>query len=307
MKLNNPLVSVIIPTYNRESQIVDTVTSVLKQTYQNFEIIIVDDASEDHTVKVANSIDDSRINVVVLPSNTRGTLPRNIGINRSIGEYIALLDSDDLWEPNKLEKQLDFIAAVDTERFLCFTDVVLFDKKAEKLKLNTSLTSDRDIMDYIFIDDNCVQTSTFIFPNHLGKEVLFDTSVKKHQDWDFCLRLREAKTKFYHLSEPLVRHNIEDLEGKITANNQYLLSIEWGKRVESYLSTAAFLAFQVRTLFQYYLLMGKRKTAFSQTFSAYGQGIVGRKRLLINTIKCFLPKAILRKLLGMQREYSVDK
>jgi len=298
--MKKPLVSVVIPTYNRENQITTTVTSVLNQTYPNFEIIIIDDASNDRTVAVAKSINDPRIEVIKLPKNTGGTLPRNIGIAKSKGKYIALLDSDDEWDSQKLEKQLDFIKDVDTERFLCFTDLILFDSEGEELKSNTPLPSARDIMDYIFIDNNCVQTSSFLFPNQLGKEVLFDTNVQKHQDWDFCLRLREAQTKFYHLPEPLIRYNQENLAGKITSNNQYQLSIRWGEKVESYLSKEAFLAFQVRALFQYYLLMGKRKQALSQTVTAYQKKIIDTRRLCKNTIKCFLPKYILRKKLGME-------
>ena len=297
--MQNPLVSVVISTYNRANQITKAITSVLKQTYANFEIIIVDDASTDQTVAIAKSIVDPRIKVVELPKNTSGTLPRNIGIEKSKGEFIALLDSDDEWKPQKLEKQLNFIKNIKSERFLCYTDLTLFDEKGEKLKLNTPLSSTRDIMDYIFIDDNCVQTSSFLFPNHLGKEVQFATNVKKHQDWDFCLRLREAKTKFYHLPEALVRHSIENLTGKITSNNQYQLSIEWGEKVEPYLSKDAYLAFQVRVLFQYYLLMGKRIKAFSQIHVAYRKRIIDKKRLLINSAKCFFPKAILQKRLGM--------
>jgi len=297
--MKNPLVSVVIPTYNRENHIITAVTSVLNQTYQNFEIIIIDDGSTDRTVEFAKSIADPRIKVMELSKNTGGTWPRNVGIEKSKGEYIALLDSDDEWHCQKLEKQLDFVKDVDTDRFLCFTDLYLFNEKKEKLRVNTPFGQTQDIMDYIFIDNNCVQTSSFLFPNQLGKEILFDTTVRKHQDWDFCLRLREAKTKFYHLPEPLIRYNIENLAGKITSNNQYQLSVNWGKRVEPYLSKEAFLAFQVRTLFQYYLLTGKRGLAFSQTVEGYQKKIIGKKRLLINMFKCFLPKCILRKRLGL--------
>jgi len=306
--MQNPLVSVVIPTYNRENEILKAITSVLKQTYTNFEIIIVDDASTDQTVAVARSIADPRIKIMTLPRNTNGTLPRNIGIEKSNGEFIALLDSDDEWKPQKLEKQISFIKKINSERFICFTDLTLFDGKSEVLKSNTPLSATRDIMDYIFIDDNCVQTSSFIFPNHLGKEVQFATNVKKHQDWDFCLRLQKAKTNFYHLPEALVRHSIEDLVGKITSNNQYLLSIEWGEKIENYLSKDAYLAFQVRVLFQYYLLMRKRKLGFAQTYLAYQKGIIDKKRLLINTAKCFLPKTLIRKRLGMQdKKLEINK
>ena len=102
------LVSVIIPTYNSATYIKKTVDSVLAQTYENFEIIIVDDCSKDSTREVLEGIAkaDSRVHPFIQEKNNGAAVSRNVGINNAKGRYIAFLDSDDLWEPNKLEKQM---------------------------------------------------------------------------------------------------------------------------------------------------------------------------------------------------------
>ena len=104
-----PIVSVIIPTYNRAHLINRAVQSVLNQTYQNFELIIVDDGSTDNTKEVLRELSDKRIKSVYLEENSRtSAVPRNKGIGVSRGDYIAFLDSDDEWLPKKIAKQLGF-------------------------------------------------------------------------------------------------------------------------------------------------------------------------------------------------------
>ena len=103
---NKPLVSVIIPTYNRGRLILDSINSVLNQTYKNIELIVVDDCSTDNTEEILKSINDSRIKYVKLEKNSGACIARNKGIELSTGEFIAFNDSDDLWITTKLEKQL---------------------------------------------------------------------------------------------------------------------------------------------------------------------------------------------------------
>ena len=103
---NEPLVSVIIPTYNRGRLILDSINSVLNQTYKNIELIVVDDCSTDNTEEILKSINDSRIKYVKLEKNSGACIARNKGIELSTGEFIAFNDSDDLWITTKLEKQL---------------------------------------------------------------------------------------------------------------------------------------------------------------------------------------------------------
>ncbi len=102
----NPTVSVIIPTYNRANLVSRAIKSVLNQTYQDFEIIVVDDCSEDNTEEIVKSFNDSRIRYIKHKKNKGGSAARNTGIKRARGKYIAFLDDDDEWLPSKLEKQI---------------------------------------------------------------------------------------------------------------------------------------------------------------------------------------------------------
>ncbi|NJN86713.1 MAG: glycosyltransferase family 2 protein [Leptolyngbyaceae cyanobacterium SL_7_1] len=96
------IVSVIIPTYNRADLLSRAIDSVLNQTLTNLELIIVDDGSTDNTAEVVNSFNDSRIRYIPLGKNCGGGYARNHGIHLATGEFIAFLDSDDVWLPEKL-------------------------------------------------------------------------------------------------------------------------------------------------------------------------------------------------------------
>lgn len=102
----NPLVSIIIPTFNSAKYIEETLNSVFKQTFKNYEIIIVDDGSEDETVKIVNNLKSEKIRIIKAEHSGQPAISRNIGIKSAKGFYIAFLDSDDLWHKNKLKEQL---------------------------------------------------------------------------------------------------------------------------------------------------------------------------------------------------------
>jgi len=104
---SEPKVSIIIPTYNQSQYLEEAMESVLNQTYQNIEIIIVDDGSTDNTSEVVKSFDNK---IIYIPQKNKGaSSARNAGIKKAQGQYVAFLDSDDMWIKNKLEKQIKFI------------------------------------------------------------------------------------------------------------------------------------------------------------------------------------------------------
>ncbi len=105
----NELISVVIPTYNRAHIISKSIESVLNQTYGNIELIIVDDGSTDDTVKTLRNIKDKRLKIVQLEKNSGMCAARNAGTKVSKGKYIAIHDSDDIWDLEKLEKQYKFM------------------------------------------------------------------------------------------------------------------------------------------------------------------------------------------------------
>ncbi|EOQ02677.1 glycosyltransferase family 2 protein [Bacillus thuringiensis] len=110
-----PLVTIITPSYNAEKFIKETIQSVRNQTYTNWEMLIVDDMSNDNTRNIIKEAieKDQRIKLISLEKNSGAAVARNIGIDNAKGKYVAFLDSDDLWLPEKLEKQIAFMQAKD--------------------------------------------------------------------------------------------------------------------------------------------------------------------------------------------------
>lgn len=104
-------VSIIMPSFNSGAHIAESIQSVLDQTYQNWELLIQDGNSSDDTLKIVSSFRDKRIFFQKDTENLGGTHSRNVALQRATGAWIAFLDSDDLWNPHKLEKQLDFMSA----------------------------------------------------------------------------------------------------------------------------------------------------------------------------------------------------
>ena len=107
--MEKDLVSIIMPSYNTAPYIRETIQSVLDQTYQNWELIIVDDCSTDNTDGVVASIKDDRIRYLKNEKNSGAAVSRNRALREAEGRWIAFLDSDDVWMPDKLEKQVSFM------------------------------------------------------------------------------------------------------------------------------------------------------------------------------------------------------
>ena len=134
MQLVDNLVSVITPAYNAEKYIKDTIESVIAQTYTNWEMIIVDDASVDNTVNIINYYQqkDKRIKLIALKKNHGVANARNTAIENAKGQYVAFLDADDFWENNKLQEQIKFMQ--DNNIAFSYHAYKLFDLSKQKQK-----------------------------------------------------------------------------------------------------------------------------------------------------------------------------
>lgn len=131
-------VSVVMALYNAETYVRDTLLSVLRQTHKSLDIIVVDDCSKDHSADIVKElmIQDERITLLQTDTNSGGpSRPRNMGISHSRGEYIAFVDADDLWETNKIEKQL---AGLSAGMVLSFTDNQVIDANSSVLRYRMS-------------------------------------------------------------------------------------------------------------------------------------------------------------------------
>ena len=125
--MENPLISIVMVNYNHEDFLGEAISSVIRQTYQNWELIIVDDGSTDESCNIIAGYHDSRIKPIYLKENGHICAATNIGLKEVKGEYIARLDSDDVWREDKLEKQVQLMQE-RTDIGLCFTKLEIIDQ-----------------------------------------------------------------------------------------------------------------------------------------------------------------------------------
>ncbi len=195
------MVSVVIPTYNREKTIKRAVLSVLNQTYEDIEIIIVDDNSSDNTERCIRTIEDARIQYYRLENNKGACYARNYGINKAKGEYIAFQDSDDEWEKEKLEKQLDILKRNNIDITFCSFNLYDGDKfitKRPKYIKSGYVNYDK------ILEKAIISTQTMIGKRKCFEDEMFDVQMPRFQDWEITLRLSQ-KYVIYFENEILVK------------------------------------------------------------------------------------------------------
>jgi len=190
-----PKVSVVIPTFNRRDLIGETIGSVLGQTFGNLEILVIDDGSTDDTKRIVDSIGDPRIRYFYQDHSGKPAVPRNKGIKNARGEYIAFLDSDDLWLPDKLERQVGFLDK-DPEIGLIYGQHLPFGnciQKATPLPIPSSSTAKSGIIfKSLFLSWNFIPCLEAVVRHKIIEEVGgFDEepALKAVEDFDLWLRI----------------------------------------------------------------------------------------------------------------------
>jgi len=149
--VENPTVSVIIPAYNQANFIGKAIESVLRQTYQDFEIIVIDDGSTDNTEEITRGFKDKRVKYIKKYKKNRGiSVARNIGIKTARGKYIALLDSDDEWLPEKLDKQINILQSESPEVGVVYSNLCYIDENGNNM--NRKLRNSKKAEGYIYED-----------------------------------------------------------------------------------------------------------------------------------------------------------
>jgi glycosyltransferase involved in cell wall biosynthesis len=217
----NPLVSVIIPTFNRASLVGRSVKSVLSQTYANLEVIVVDDGSTDNTEEVVRSLGDPRIYYLRQEQNQGAAKARNIGVENARGEYISFQDSDDWWLPEKLEKQMDAFASLPQRVGVIYSGYwrMIGDEKTY-LPSGGSGPKEGD-MGMSLLKENIVATVTVV----MRKECFlraggFDEGLPRLQDWELWIRVSRFSL-FKFIDEPLAITYYQ--AQSITANQDALI------------------------------------------------------------------------------------
>lgn len=220
--MQQPLVSVITPTYNAELFISATIDSVRAQTYSNWELVIVDDASKDTTVDILKkyAAADDRIKFFVLETNSGAAIARNTAIENASGNYIAFLDADDLWMPEKLSKQITFMQEKDIQ--VCFSSYELMDEAGESLGKMVKALPKVDFSK--MLKSNYVGNLTGIYnAETLGK--VYMPNIRKRQDWALWLTLIKKVGSAYSIEEPLAKYRLR--ENSISSNKLNLLKYNY--------------------------------------------------------------------------------
>jgi glycosyltransferase involved in cell wall biosynthesis len=194
-----PLVSVVIPTYNHANFLGRALQSVLDQTYANWEAIVVDNHSTDNTDNVLGGFIDSRVTVLKIHNNGIIAASRNMGICAAKGDWIAFLDSDDIWYPNKLEIAA---AAIRDDPLLdvCSTDEVMVDVTTGAKRLLKYGPYCKDFYKKLLVEGNCLSPSaTLVRRDFLNNNsILFRENIDfiTAEDYDFWMNLAQAGAKF---------------------------------------------------------------------------------------------------------------
>ncbi|WP_309609604.1 glycosyltransferase family 2 protein [Flavobacterium sp.] len=214
----NELVSIITPCYNSEKFISDTIKSVQNQTYSNWEMIIVDDFSQDKTVEIIHNFmeEDVRIHLIKLNKNTGTGVARNTALKNAFGRYIAFLDSDDLWHPDKLKKQLDWMQNKKVPFSFSFYDCIT--EKGDVLNKQIQAPLKLTYRQLFFC--NFVGNLTGIYDTqYFGKIAI--SSVRKRQDWIVWLTILKQIKLAEPITENLARYRVR--ENSISASKKSLL------------------------------------------------------------------------------------
>lgn len=220
-KIQN-LVSIITPTYNCGDFIAETIESVLSQTYKNWEMIIVDDCSTDNTKEVVEEYmkKDNRIQYHILDVNSGAAVTRTKAMALAKGKYIAFIDSDDLWTPDKLEKQIKFMED-NNYNFTC-TDYEQIDEKGNSLN---RVIKTKNKTDYNGVLLTCPIGNSSVMYNveNLGK---FEVpNIRKRNDDALWLQILKKEKYIYGMKEVLMKYRIR--ENSISSNKLQLVKYHW--------------------------------------------------------------------------------
>jgi len=194
-----------MPTYNRAKTIERSIQSVLKQTYQNLELIIVDDNSSDNTIEIIKSIPDDRIKLITNPENKGASAARNIGIQAAKGDFIAFQDSDDEWMYNKLDTQIKDLFSYNVDIVSC----AYYQHKNGKIKKLPIVEIDDENIFSMLLYGNFIGTPSILGRRECFINELFDERLPRFQDWELMLRLAR-KCKIHFINDSLMNAYIQN-------------------------------------------------------------------------------------------------
>jgi glycosyltransferase involved in cell wall biosynthesis len=293
-----PLVSVIMPVFNRPKSLATALRSVFAQTFSDWEVIVVDDASSDESAEVALRIGQpGKVRVIRHETNQGPSAARNTGVLAARGRYVSFLDSDDSWHPEKLRRQIELVEAdPDPSMVFCVTQTVTF-REGRRVRVSPwrAPFEGEPWSEFLYINGGCAQTNSFFLSRELALRVGFQPP---HEDHLFFLKAGALGARYRLVAEPLSNWNDDLRADRLSHCANLLQSLAYLKEADGLMTEKARLAFEVRVLGP--LLLKSRPVQAMKLFKrALEERAVLLRHLLSVSARCILPTpavAMLRRM-----------
>jgi glycosyltransferase involved in cell wall biosynthesis len=274
-----PLVSVVIPTRNRPLLVKRAVQSALAQTLKELEVIVVIDGSDEVTPVELAKIDEQRLRVIELPVSQGAADARNVGVSESAGEWIAFLDDDDEWLPQKLEVQLQAANRSNYAFPIVACCLIARTPKGEFIWPRRLPTPSEPLSEYLlarnslFHGEGLIQTSVLFTKKDLLQNVPFTSGLQKHQDWDWLLRVSTWDgVGIVFVPEPLVIWYAEEQRKSISGKNNWRYSLDWIQKNRNLVTPRAYAAFIMTSVSMVAAREGDRRAFWPLLWEAMHSG-----------------------------------
>lgn len=289
-----PRYSIVIPTYNRATSVEETLSSCFEQSFENIEVIVIDDGSSDNTLEVLGNINDPRL-VVVSQNNAGPAAARNHGMRIARGDYIAFLDSDDVWYPNFIQQAEDEYK-IDPNQLLY--GQIIVDRGVNKywVKPDHAMGDDESIYDYLYVKSCFIQTSTMVLPVAMRDQVSWDESVTFGDNDQFAIDCWRTGIKFTMMKTPQTLYAdvmssdaLSQLPIFAGTSEKYTNFFSWMETQRSHMSDTAWQGFRAR-FESVALARSAPRESFKLLLNARKAGAMSTKAMCRQLIQNYAPR-----------------
>jgi len=292
-----PLVSVIIPVFNRAKALAEALRSVAEQTFSDWEAVVVDDCSSDGSADVALQVGrQGKVRVIRHERNQGPSAARNSGILAARGRYVSFLDSDDSWHPEKLARQVELVEAdSNPDMVFCVTQTSGFRKgKRSRVQPKRGPRPNEPWSEFLYVNGGFAQTNSFFLSRDLAMKVGFESP---HEDHFFFLKSGALGARYRLVAEPLSNWNDDSRPDRLSLSANVEHSRNFLNTAGEFMTERAKLAFEVRFLGP--LLLRESPLRTMKLFrKALKVGAVLPRHVLAVCTRCVLPApavALLRR------------
>lgn len=294
---DRPFFSVVIPIFNRAGEVQPTLASVARQTFTDLECIVVDDGSMDSAVlrEVIEGLEDVRFRYV-RQDNAGASAARNTGVREALGDYVAYLDSDDLFLPDKLERVAEVIRSHPEAAIYSLSYV---DRGVGRfwVRPDRAISETEDMADYLFVHNQFIPTCSLVLPRRVALAFPFDPSLKHVEDPDLCFRLHRGGIRFEMIDEPLAIWNDASGENRLSHVGGSEAPLRWLEKWRPHLSKRAERGYRA-TVLAYFLARRHPMLALRDLAAGWALAGVPSRIVLRQLLRCVLPRGAYRRLVN---------